>query len=79
MRPITFKEATKLLRGTILYHRDLKNHDRTPARYRVNGNVKLWKRTPGRIQVPLARGLYEHRYLTEDDIKFEVFSLEGGD
>jgi len=65
---ITIDEAKKLTYRTVIYHNTWVNSDGTPARWRVNGKVKLWKRSPERIKVPLARGLWEHDYLTEDNL-----------
>lgn len=36
--------------------------------WRVNGKTKVWKRSPDRVRVPLKRGLYEHGYLTENNL-----------
>jgi hypothetical protein len=44
-----------------------------PIRWKVNGKVKIWKRSPERVQVPLKHGLYTYGYLTEDNL--ELFSL----
>ncbi len=43
-------------------------------RWRVNGKIKLWKRSPERIQIPLIHGLQRHGYLTEKNV--ELFHLE---
>ena len=63
--PITFEEAKELRIGQTLYHKAQRDADGSPSRWRVNGKVKLWKRSPNIIQVPLKRGLYQHDYLTE--------------
>ena len=65
---ITINQAKDLKQGDILYHVINRNADNTPQRWRVNGKVKLWKRSPNRIQVPLKHGLYSYDYLTEDDL-----------
>ena len=65
---ITINQAKDLKHGDILYHVINRNADNTPQRWRVNGKVKLWKRSPNRIQVPLKHGLYSYDYLTEDDL-----------
>ena len=64
---ITAEQAALLRRGDILHHVGLKNADGTPARYRVNGACKTWKRRPGQFSVPLKRGMYQHTYLTHDN------------
>ena len=68
MKPITLEEAKALTLGTILYCIDLKNADHTPQRWRVNGQVKTWKRNPERVEVPLNHGLYSYDYLTENNM-----------
>ena len=65
---INLEQAKKLVHGTRLYHIHNKNADGTPQRWRVNGKVKTWKRSPSRISVPLKWGLYGHGYLTEADL-----------
>ena len=66
MAGITFDQALQLTLGTTLYHGYYQNADGTPQRWRVNGRVKTWVRSPERIRVPLKRGLYEYSYLSED-------------
>lgn len=73
--PLTLEQAKQLKRGDILYHRINSNADGTPQRWKVNGRVKRWKRSPDRIEVPLKHGLYDHDTLTENDL--ELVSLEG--
>lgn len=65
---MTLDQAKKLTPGQTLYHISLTNADGTPQRWRVNGKTKTWKRSPERVMVPLARGLYQHAYLTEDNL-----------
>lgn len=69
MKPITLKQAKNLVVGQVVYHRHNKNVDGTPQRWRVNGQVKTWKRDPKRVQVPLKYGLYMFGHLTEDILK----------
>lgn len=66
MKPITLEEAKNLHIGQIVYHRHNKNADCTPQRWKVNGQVKIWKRNPKRVKVPLKHGLFIFGYLTED-------------
>lgn len=70
LKPITLEEAKALEWGQFVYLRDMGK----PVRARVNGQVKTWKRSPERVQVPLKHGLYEFGYLTESNL--ERFSLE---
>ena len=65
---ITINQAKDLKHGDMLYHVTNKNADGSPQRWRVNGKVKRWKRTPDRIEIPLKHGLYSYDYLTEDDL-----------
>lgn len=62
--PITLEQAKALQHGDILHSNHYRNADGTCQRWRVNGKVKTWKRSPEKICVPLARGLYQHDYLT---------------
>lgn len=71
---ITLEQAKSLKFGTVLYHRDNRNADGSAQRWRVNGAVKTWKRTPGRVQIPIKHGLYAYDYLTETDL--DLVSLE---
>jgi hypothetical protein len=61
-------EAKKLKLGQIIYLKNAYNADGSLARYRINGQVKTWKRNPEKIQVPVKRGLYEFGYLTEENV-----------
>lgn len=57
---ITLKQAKELRPGTILI-------DTRGKRWKVNGQVKLWKRDPNRIHVPLKHGLYAYDSLQGSD------------
>lgn len=48
--------------------------DSRGKRWRVNGAVKTWKRSPDRVQVPLKHGLYAHDYL--DETSLDLVTLE---
>lgn len=63
---ITLEEAKHLTTGDIIY-------GAAGKKFKVNGNVKIWKRSPERVQVPLKHGLYTYGYLTEDNL--HLFSL----
>jgi hypothetical protein len=65
---ITLEQAKGLTYGTILYHCVNENADRSPQRWRVNGQVKRWKRNTDRIRVPIKHGLYDHDYLENDGL-----------
>ncbi len=64
---ITLEQAKQLKYGDILYHNELINNDKTPARWRVNGQVKTLKRDPNYVRVPLKHGLYSYGYLVNGE------------
>ena len=66
---ITLEQAKQLNHGDILYHTENRNADGTPQRWRVNGQVKRWKRDTNRIRVPLKHGLYQYDYLENDGLE----------
>ena len=61
---ITLEQAKQLKRGDILL-------DNFGKRWKVNGQVTVWKRNPGRICVPLKHGLYSFDKLTEYEFNKE--------
>ena len=65
---ITLDEAKKLRPGDILI-------DQRGKRWKVNGQVKTWKRDPNRIRVPLKHGLYVYDALTEREFSQGSCSL----
>ena len=67
---ITIDQAKNLMVGEIIYHLSpiRKNADGSMQRWKVNGQVKTWKRNLNRIQVPLKHGLYTYGYLTEENL-----------
>jgi len=65
---LSFKEANGLKYGQILHEVGCFNKDRTPRRWRVNGKVKRWIRSPERIQIPIKHGLYSYSYITEKNM-----------
>ena len=73
-RVITLNQAKNLRSGQTIYMREERNSDGSAVRWRVTGKVKLWKRSPDRVQVPLKHGLYTHGYLDESNL--HLFSLE---
>ena len=60
---ITLDQAKELQQGTVLYHARNRNADGTPQRWKVNGKVKVWKRQPDKVEVPLKHGLRNYGYL----------------
>jgi len=78
MKNLTLEKAKKLEYGDIVYHKHNKNADNTPQRWKVNGKVQLWKRSPNKISIPVAicyksiygkHGLYSYSYITFKDLK----------
>jgi len=65
---LTLEEAKQLKPGDYLI-------DHNGKRWKVNGQVKTWKRSPHRIRVPLKHGLYAYDALTESDFPLGVFHL----
>lgn len=51
-------------RDRVYYDRVHRNADGSPARWRINGSVKRWKRDRNRIEIPMKHGLYEHLTIT---------------
>jgi hypothetical protein len=58
--PLTLEQAKQLKPGDVL----LNVHNK---RWRVNGQVKRWKRSPDRIRIPLKHGLYAYDFIDESD------------
>jgi len=73
---ITLEQAKELTGNDILYHVRNRNADGSPQRWRVNGQVKTWKRSPERVRVPIKHGLYSYDYLTEDDLDLVCLTEE---
>jgi hypothetical protein len=63
---ITLEQAKNLKHGDILLCNG--------ARWKVNGKVKTWIRSPERVKVPLKYGLRTCTYLTENTL--DVVTLE---
>ena len=73
---LTLDQAKRLTFGTVLYHARNRNADGSPQRWRVNGKVKTWKRSPGGVQVPIKHGLWTYDYLTEATLHLLCLSEE---
>ena len=65
---LSLEDAKNLEVGTILYHISNTNADGSPQRWKVNGKVKTWKRSPDRVQIPIKHGMYDFDYITENDL-----------
>lgn len=59
---ITLEEAKNLRPGDILL-------DNRGKRWKVNGQVRTWKRDPNRVRVPLKHGLYAYDFVDEHDFR----------
>lgn len=62
---MTKQEAMHLVHGQIVFHKKLRNSDKTPLRARVSGKCVLWKTRPDEFMVPMKYGLYDNLKLTE--------------
>ena len=63
---MTLKQAKNLTPGTILYHVTTRNADGTAQRWKVNGKVQTWKRSPERVRIPVKHGLYSYDQITTE-------------
>ena len=63
-RPMTLEEAKMLSYGDHIWFLDTKGSAR---RVKVNGRPQLWKRSPGKIRVPVKYGMYETGQFYEHD------------
>jgi len=62
---ITKEMAMQLELGQILYHKDYRNSDGSPERWRVNGQCKIWKTRPKEFRLPIKWGLKTGGYLDQ--------------
>lgn len=67
---ITLAQAKDLTPGEMVHEVEggRTNADGTPCRWTVNGQPKIWKRSPERVKVPIKHGLYSFDYLTEKEL-----------
>ena|SRR5208283_1081140 len=75
-RPMTLVEAKALHYGQHIWILSNQNDAR---RVKVNGAPKVWKRNPGRVEVPFKYGLYEYDRWDEtklDRMLFPVITIE---
>lgn len=61
---ITVGQAKKLYHGRIIYIIGKHDSSGEPSKCRVMGKVQLWKTRPQEFKIPVARGLYDHGYVT---------------
>lgn len=71
---LTLEQAKALRPGMVLV-------DWRGKRWKVNGQVKLWKKDPTRIHVPLKHGLYAYDSIDtgdfQDGVCKHVLTIEG--
>jgi len=61
---LTKEQACALTVGKVLHHTTIKGSDGEPARCRVSGACKTWKREPERFKLPVKHGLFDSFYIT---------------
>jgi hypothetical protein len=77
LEKLTLERAKVLKHGEFIFiARKTKVENLPPIleRWKVTGKVKLWKRSPDRVQVPIKHGMYSYGYLTEKSMDF--FEIE---
>jgi hypothetical protein len=65
---ITLEQAKALTYRQVIFHNTLRDSKGNPSKWRVNGMVKTWVRSPERVKVPLKHGMWDFGYLTEDNL-----------
>jgi hypothetical protein len=73
LRPITLADLQCANYGDRIIYTGKHNSQGCFPRVKVNGMPKLWKRKPYSVRVPYKYGLYEFGYLTEDDIRTQLW------
>jgi hypothetical protein len=63
---ITIEQAKALEYRETIHSNNQRNADGTCQRWRVNGRLKTWKRTPNQFQLPVKHGLYAYGYVTQE-------------
>ena len=64
---MNIQEAKTLKAGDYIHHVTKKNSDGSPMRARVT-SVKIWKRSPERVEIRYKRGLYEYGAFNEHEL-----------
>ena len=62
---MTIQQAKNLKIGDYVYQ---DWNEKKVIKWKINGQVKTWKRDSNRIRVPLKYGLYTYGYLTEKNL-----------
>lgn len=68
MKTLTLSQAKELKHGTIVFHVNHKNSDGSAQKWKVNGKVKTWKRSPEKVQISVKYGMYRYDYITENEL-----------
>lgn len=63
--PLTLEELKAMKPGDIMY---MVEPTKTYA-LKVNGQPKTWVTRPNEVQVPYKYGLYDHGYITHNDLR----------
>ncbi len=66
---ITLEQAKELKRGDVVHDVEVGGGHHC-IRWKVNGKVKLWKRSPKRIQIPVKHGLHDYGYIYRGYLEF---------
>jgi hypothetical protein len=73
---LTLEQAKRLHVGQRLEQTNATNADGTLKRWKVNGQVKTWKRTPGKVRIPVKHGLWEYGTISEHQLgDFQLANL----
>ncbi len=67
---ISLEEAKSLKYNQVIHDEFGTIHEGGCVRWRVNGKVKTWKRSPNRVKVPVKHELWGYDYLTEEVLSF---------
>lgn len=65
---MNLQQAKMLKQGQMVYHTWKKNADGSPMRAKVT-SVKVWKRSPERVEVRVKHGLYDYAVFDENSLQ----------
>ena len=71
---ITLEQAKELVYFKTIHSDLYTNSDGSCERWRVNGKVKLWKKNPLRVSIPLKHGQRDYKNINE--YQLDAFHLE---
>lgn len=75
MTKITMTKEIALTHKGTIYLYNLFNADKTNMRCKPSGKCQTWKKDTNRFKLPVKHGLYDHGYITEDNMT--QFYIEG--